>query len=262
MDDAEFLDFTTYYYQRPRVDLASDALRWYSRSPWVKDPLSAAPMAYFFARLAQIHPDLAPDYAAALKEVTDEGAVFIRGVLESTPTTVKAVDRLIRTPTDNDVLWAEFALSGSEQPVVRLIQVLEWTDRVREGLVAWLRRPAPPRFLSLFDRRDQMQRALDNVAGIVCDLARQSIETPDDLDCRCMLDGVAISQERFEGIRRLLPFPLSSDDLHRIAIKASAKWSLASNCQQHPKVRHVCVEEAARRSGRARLALLDIIRHA
>ncbi len=188
--------------------------------------------------------------------------MFVRHVLESTPTTVNAIERAIRAPTDNDLLWVEFTVCGNEEPVVRLIDVLEWTDRVREGLDAWLRRPAPRSFLSLFHRGHQTQRELRNVAGIVCDLARQSIDTPDDLDCRCMLDGLAISAERFERVRRILPFPLSSDDLYHIGIKASAKWSLASNCERHPKVRDVCVSEAARRSGRARLALLNIIRPA
>jgi hypothetical protein len=259
MDDAEFLEFSTYYYQRPRVDLAADALKWYARSPWVQDPLSTAPMAYFFARLAQNHPSLVPDYAAVLRDLSDQGEVFVRNVLKSTPITVNAVERALRTPTDNDLLWVEFAVSGSKAPVVRLIEVLEWTDRVRDKLDGWLRQPVPRGFRSLFDRGYQTQRELRNVAGIVCDRARQNIDTPDDLDCRCMLDGLVISQERFERVRRVLPFPLSSDDLYHIGIKASAKWSLASNCEQHPKVRDVCVAEAARRSGRARLALLDII---
>ena len=101
MDDAEFVDFTRYYYQRQRVELVSDALRWYVRSPWVQDPMSAAPMAYFFARLAQAHPALTLDYAAVLKDVTEQGEVFVRDVLTNTSTTVNAVRRAIRTPTDS-----------------------------------------------------------------------------------------------------------------------------------------------------------------
>jgi hypothetical protein len=72
MDDAEFHDFTTYYHQRQRPDLASHALRWYARSPWVTGALSAAPMAYFFARLAQNHPSLISAYAAVLAEALRE----------------------------------------------------------------------------------------------------------------------------------------------------------------------------------------------
>jgi hypothetical protein len=262
MDAAEFEQFTARYYQHPRVDVAPEALKWYATSSWARDPLSAVPMRYFFTRLAQNDRLLIPAYTAVLREVTGQGMGFVQEVLTNVPTMANALDRPIRTATDNDLHWVEFAVLGREAPVVRLIDVLEWPDRVRDKLDAWLRQPAPSRLRFPFHRRYRTQWSLHSVAGIVCDLASRTIDTPDDLDCRCMLDGLAMSRERLVRVRRVLPFPLSDDDLRHMGTKASAKWSLASNCEQDQTVRTVCVTEAARRSGRVRLALHDIIRSA
>ena len=253
MTQAEFHEFTTYYYRSPAPDRAPDALEWFALSPWVNDASARAPAAYFFARIAQDHPTVIPGYEAALEKASPQGKAFIadllRGLQGEIPAIVNALERPIRTPTDNDLLWAEYSLTGSREPVVRLIDVLDWSDRIREKLDAWVKsKHLDP----------QTCGRLQDVAGIVCDPERMEIATLDDLDCLCMLERFKPSRTRFDQVQQALPFELSAADVTHIAIKATAKWSLASHVWEDSRVHEICKEEAARRTGCSKRALLEI----
>ena len=48
----------------------------------------------------------------------------------------------------------------------------------------------------------------------------------------------------------------------QMSVKATAKWSLFANAVKHPLVLETCYSEAAKRTGRARLGLLEIVAQA
>jgi hypothetical protein len=149
--------------------------------------------------------------------------------------------------------------------VVRIIDVLEWPDKIREKLAAWLHTKPSGRLLYFFlkGRRKRIMRALREKAGILCDEEQKEITSAQDLDCYCSMDGLSLSRERFEELPALLPFGLSEEVLlNHIMVKSAAKWSLASNARQHRIVLHVCEAEAAKRVNRSRIALLEISAHA
>lgn len=262
MNLAEFTAFTTYYYRAPAPARAPAALAWFVASPLIHDPLSRAPMAHFFARLLRQHAELEPRYEALEAAAGPPGHAFIEDLLVQlrAPDPVDALARPIRTPTDNDILWAEFCLTGRPEPVRSLIDVLDWPDRVRAHLEDWLA-STPPAVLGSARRwrRRWIALRLRCATGIVCHLVRGTVVNEDDLDCRCMLEGLRLSRHRFRRAVRRLPFALSGDDVNHMGIKASAKWSLGSNAQQHSRVRDVCESEAAGRQGRARHALREIL---
>jgi len=52
-----------------------------------------------------------------------------------------------------------------------------------------------------------------------------------------------------------LPIQLSQDELLRLAARCAAVWSLRANAITHPLVAQVCLEEASRPGGAARLLL-------
>ena len=86
MDESEFDAYLTNYYQSPAPERASEAVRWFAASPLVEDPLSRAPVAYFFARLAQEHPALFREYEAVHQHATPTGKAFIHGILKGSRT--------------------------------------------------------------------------------------------------------------------------------------------------------------------------------
>lgn len=278
MDALGWHEFSTFYYRSPAPEQASAALQWIVASPCMQDPLSTTPVEYFFARLAQKHAILTQEFKAVLNDAPPEARPFVARILESVatspPTLVNALDRPVRTATDNDVLWAEFMITGSREPIARLIDQLERPDRVRARLEAWLTYPmvgaviipAAP-VARLFaagrhggDKRTQrVAEQLGNVAGIVVDPDQKTIETDGDLDCMCMMDGVDLAPQRLAMVRDALPFRLRDREIAKMGIKATAKWSLASNANRHPQVLHTCEEEHARRTGNVRLALQEIL---
>jgi len=261
MNHEEFSAFLAFYYRAPDPARAPEALAYFVASPLAADESSRPVATYFFRRIAQDHPELAAGYLSALGGATLEGRRFVRDLLEAikaTPRgTANILEREIRTPTDNNLHWAEFFLIGSPEPLRRLIDVLERPDLVRDRLEAWM---ASCSLLGGDGRRQRTLGKLRAELGIACDLTRAHVETEEDLDCRVVLDAGQMSRERFETAMRLLPFPLSRGDRNHILVKASAKWSLTSNARQHRLVLEVCEEATASRSGRGILALHDIAR--
>jgi TPR repeat protein len=260
MDPIDVYEFLTYYYRSPAPERAAAVLAWYVASEHVTDPRSSAPVEYFFARLAQLHQDLVPEYDRVRQDAPLAGRGFVAGIVRqltrepSQPT--NALERWLETATENDLLWAEFMLTGSDAPIAALIGQLDRPDMVREKLERWL----DSWFGILFGDRSTVCARLHSVAGIVCDPDSRTIETAGDLDCLCMLDGVNLRPPaRFAAIRDALPFRLTRLEVELIGAKATAKWSLASNANRHPAVLDVCEAALARSEGRRRAALGEIV---
>jgi hypothetical protein len=266
MDDLDLSDFGTFFYRSPAPERASEAIRWYAATPLIEDPIAWVPVAYFFARMAQMYPEIVEEYEDLVPQVRAEAKPFIRGILKDLQSTppgpIDALDRPIRSGTDIDLLWSEFVLTGSNEPILRIIALLERPDKVREKLEVWLAAPKPSfaRLLGFDRRRQRSGENLRAVAGIVCDPHRKRIETTGDLDCRCLMQGVHIATpDYFARIRRVLPFDLSRKEVTDMGIKATAKWILASNVNRHPTVLVACEEELARRTGNVEAALQEIV---
>jgi TPR repeat protein len=253
MDNIEIYDFLTYFYRSPAPEKATDVLRWFVHDPRVQDPLSAAPMEYFFARLAQLYPNVVGELDAVLSGAPKAAKRFASGLRKSLRGTRRqpfnAADRPICTATDNDLLWAEFMLTGNRKPIVRLIDQLESPDLARAKLEERLGGLTE---LTIEKLRD---------VGIEVDLDRGTIETAGDLDCLCLMEGLCLSP-RLAEVRKVSPLLFTDDDVMAMGVKATAKWSLASNANRHPWVLATCEEELARRTGNAVTALQEIVDHA
>ena len=263
MDELEFHNFQTYFYSSPAPERAKEAIRQFTAMPCIEDPLSWKPAGYFFTRMAQMYPDLVKDYEDLVSEIRTEAKPFILGMLEDLRSTpdgpINALNREARTATDNDLLWAEFLLTGNNEPSLRLINHLERPDVVRNKLEAWLTPPYIRPYGTEIHRQWKCEE-LRTVAGIDCDPRLNRIEAPGDLDCLCLMRGVDLApHDRFAEIRQVLPFVLSDGELAEMGIKATAKWSLASNANRHPIVLSTCEEELARRKGVIKAALREIV---
>ena len=190
------------------------------------------------------------DQHAQIREILEEPSrVQDRNILE-----LEEVTSLSQL----DLLWTEFVLSGAEEPVRRIIDVLEWPDRIREKLQNSLDKSVVGESVPKDHSADLLRPHLLDKGIIVSEDARK-VYSEQDLDSFCVLEGCNRSPERLEAMKSVLPFGLSDEDLDYMWIKGSAKWSLSANAQQHTVVRDICVREAEARGGRCRLTLLEIL---
>lgn len=166
----------------------------------------------------------------------------------------------VRCPADLDLLWCEFRATGSIEPVLRVIDVFERPDRVREKLNDWLREtPLQGPAGLLWNRlRKRTARKLREEAAILCDLDGLEVLNPEDLDCHCVMQDMVLDATRARKIARLLPFGLEADDTY-LYFKGAARWSLASHAREHRVVYELCKSEAALRGGRCRTLLQEIV---
>jgi tetratricopeptide (TPR) repeat protein len=275
--DPELSEFTSYYYRLRCVDRAPEMLgRWICL---LKNCPSAVfgilPMRYFFARIAQIKPDALRGYEVMFDNVPHRGKLFILGILRLAgdaktrdflnprlhnwrflrerrairlalegdfKEAISVIQRPIKSGTDLDLLWVEFIVTGNTEPVLRVIDVLEWPDRIRQRLTLWLRSDQPEQ-----ERIVSKLREL----GIFIGMEQKEVLNKTDLDLLCSRGG----RQRLERIAQSLPFSLTPEDLLHIGLKAAAWWSLGANAGQHPLVLSTCQAQLAARSGPARTAL-------
>jgi|SRR5207249_9614530 len=94
--------------------------------------------------------------------------------------------------------------------------------------------------------------------SILCDEETDELVSAQDIDLHCAMEGMNISKERFHKFRELLPLRFVGD-MNVLQVKAEAKWSVASNARQHPLVLETIEVEVAKRKGKCRLALLEMV---
>ena len=141
--------------------------------------------------------------------------------------------------------------------------MLERPDHVRGKLEDWLHATVHTRprwafstFAAVFRRF--VIRRLWKKASILCDGDRQEVLSPQDLDCHMMMTGWDLDRERAVRLAKLLPFSLYEEEAY-LGVKAAARWSLVSHAHTYPIIFELCESEAAKRNGRCRTLLLEIV---
>ena len=247
-DREAFRVVTTGYYRNPDAQLAAGALRHWLRVLATSDEGQMARMMvlfYVFARICQVSEAARDAFEPILRAFGGPHAELVQRLLQvaSDPTFPDAVQAPIKDCGFLDLLWGEFFVTGQAAPIERLFSTLDWDDRVRQRLEAWLRKT------SLFGGSKRRAAASTlATAGVVVDLERKVIVSTGDLDCLCF--SIA---EQSVPIFKLLPFELTPAEVTALATKASALWSLRLNARDHEKVAEVCCIEAQRPGGPARL---------
>ena len=290
MTNEEFDQFLTNYYRSGHPNQAPEALTYLLNEGLDTIPEFPMPIAlYFFARVAQTDPAIVREYERRLKGLSGSGVSvllellqhvgdektreFLASSLENDlysehreaisealksdfPKFQSALLRAVREALDLDLLWTEFLVTGNRDAVVKIIEVLDWTDLLRQKLQEWLNSEATGWVGGWRARRTMAQ--LQKIAGVLYDRSQNKIAGVEDLDTRCFLDGVNQDPERCKQVREALPFLLTAEELNHIAVKAMAKWSLASNACQHPRVLETCIQEREGKGLSTRLSLLEI----
>ena len=262
MDVRNFEEFMNFYFQSPSPERTAEAMQFYLAEVLLNYPDTVMPAAYLFGRLAQNNPELCSVYEELCNYDVEEEKLFVENILsglnETPQKPINALERVVRKPSDNDLLWAEFSLTGDADSVIRLIDTLERSDKIRGKLNQWLELPENlvGRIFGMYRRRFAQFR---NVIGIVCDDARQNILSNDDLDCLFLLHrGQMADQERFNNVSKAVPFLVETEEFIYMAVKATAKWSLTSRAAVNDIVLSTIEQEISKRQGSVRLALLEI----
>ena len=158
-----------------------------------------------------------------------------------------ALDLRIQGPEELDLLWAEFFVTGSSDPILRIIETLDWEDRVRRHLGLWLQEKS---FFGQLKRR--ATAATLRSVGLEVDLDAKLIITDGDLDYLCH----SIAARSFP-IFKHLPFQLSYEEAIAAMTKGTALWSLRLNSKEHQLVADLCHAEQKRPGGPTRLLLTE-----
>jgi hypothetical protein len=251
-DFEAFRVVTTGYYRNPDAQLAAGALRHWLRLLARLDEGQKARMpvlCYVFARISQVsqaaRDAFEPILRAFERPYAGPHAELVEQLLQVARDA--AVPNAVQAPIKDagflDLLWGEFFVTGQAEPIERIFSTLDWDDRVKQRLEAWLRAT------SLFSgsKRRAVAETLAS-AGLVVDLKRKIIVSTGDLDCLCF----SIAKQRVR-IFKMLPFELTPAEVTALATKAQALWSLCLNARDHEKVAEVCRIEAQRPGGPARL---------
>lgn len=247
-----FTTVTTGYYRSLDPGLAELALRHMLRllADSNEDRLGRFEiLCYLFCRIAQLSVEACEAFRSVLQDFQGPHAELAHGMLKAIkdPSFPNALDLRVQGPEELDLLWAEFFVTGSSDPILRIIETLDWEDRVRRHLGIWLQEKS---FFGQLKRR--ATAATLRSVGLEVDLDAKLIITDGDLDYLCH----SIAARSFP-IFKHLPFQLSYEEAIAAMTKGTALWSLRLNSKEHQLVADLCHAEQKRPGGPTRLLLTE-----
>jgi hypothetical protein len=157
-------------------------------------------------------------------------------------------DRPARTPSELDLLWADFLVTGEYAAVARILDVFDQEDLLRARIASRLKGGGA--------KRAQLLKALKDLALLQPGTADKMVEG--DLALALLHDAAGrITQNPARAIRELQPFlGLSEGEWVRVfLLKSSASWSVQSNLRQHPRLRELFSKHGGQRPRQSRQLL-------
>jgi hypothetical protein len=150
-------------------------------------------------------------------------------------------DRPAAAPTDLDLLWADFLVTGDYAPVARILDTFDLPDRVRERLTAWLAKNKEGRKAMLEDLRR---------LGLTEEKAPEKL-ADGDLQMQLLANSRGDNREAAQRVNTALGMT-KEDWFVSVGLKGPAMWSLVSNLRQHPRLAEVLRQHVASRPENSR----------
>ena len=201
-----------------------------------------------FVRIAEVYPEVLAFLTTKLDEASDAQRSALE-LITNPPAGIREAEYLpddIQSPGEMDMCWGEFLVTGSTDPIEKVMAVLDREDLTRTFVDAAL--AADPIELELSDdeRADlgNMGIALGRTDG------PWKIMSPGDIDILVWF-GLKNENQACSRIVKLM----TEEHLVHIANKGAALWSLKANASQHGKIRLFCEEQSQIEGGVGRLLI-------
>jgi hypothetical protein len=295
MHQRELQRLTNSYHKIGSPKKAEEAINWIIDTQYYKNffqPDGIDLPAYFFGRLTLIESDLLRVYESLFQNSSSSAKIWILSILsisgdeqtkkflerclidnsykpifESISNAIHHLEDLepldflsreIKSGADLDLLWVEYSITGNEEPINRIITVLDWPDIVREKMESWLR--------SVYAQTKDnghlnFEEEFKSEYGFRLDLSLHKILNLEDIDCLIGMNDLVTSAEKFEAFQEICPIDITFSEKNYIATKMSAKWSLGDFSREDETVRNICYHASRAGSNERRFALLEIIAH-
>jgi uncharacterized protein (TIGR03067 family) len=149
-----------------------------------------------------------------------------------------------RSPTDLDLLWADFFVTGEYAPVARILDVLDPPGSLRKRIVDRLSKASGD--------RDELLKLLESLklvqSGTKDKLVAGDLEMVLLRDAKGRLRAGALEIASYLGEK----LNLSEKDLERgLLLQGTAIWSVQSNLEQHPRLVQVLKQHYKERPARS-----------
>jgi hypothetical protein len=218
-------------------------------------------IAWLFGRIAAREPLVREHVTRGLRRNRSESTPFGRMVLETMEVGEAAAEQLIAQPfgdaSDVARLEAEFIVTGSLAPMLRIVDAFRLKEASRGMLEARLRRLATSSPADAASWRD----VLEQDYHIVAQLEPPVVRTVSDCDLLLTIEKpFSVTEVGQPALaRRDLSLDFDADDVEVISIKATAYSTLAEAMNQEQRIEDAIRAEAARCVDiRTRITLLEL----
>jgi hypothetical protein len=187
-----------------------------------------------FVRIAEVYPEVHEHLQSKLADADGTERSALQLILDP-PEGIRQAEYLpdeIQSPGEMDMCWSEFLVTGSTEPVEKVVAVLDREDLSREFVDSMLSSGDPPKLELSDDERNELARygiALGKKDG------PWQIMSPGDIDILVWF-GLKDQNPVFSRIVK----EMTEDHLVHLANKGAALWSLKANANQHGTIRLLC----------------------
>ncbi len=207
-----------------------------------------------FVRIAEVYPEVR-QYLQQQLASADRSQRTALDLIFNPPPGIRDAEYLpdqIQSPGEMDLCWSEFLVTGSVDPITKVVQVLDREDMSRRLIDTWIVDDDPSGIA--FDEEEMNQLAnvgialgRKAVAGDDASDAPWQIMSPGDVDVLLWF-GV---KDKVPACMRIFDHMDDEQRLH-LAVKGAAMWSLRANAAQHGKIRLFCEQQSKLPGGSAR----------
>ncbi|MCM2373406.1 hypothetical protein [Aporhodopirellula aestuarii] len=245
--DAEhFAQTTSGIYRRVDSESVWSAIRYAVRHQL---PAKNPTIMMMFVRIAEVYPEVRDFLMQQLPEANDMERSAL-GLILDPPEGIRNAEYLpqeIASPGEMDLCWSEFLVTGSTQPIEKVVAVLDRDDLARPLIDSLLSGDDGPPME--FDDNELMELASVGIALGRTD-GPWKVMSPGDVDILLWFG----LKDQNQACTRVFQEMNDEQRVH-VANKGAAMWSLRANAAQHGTIRLFCEEQSKREGGQGRLLI-------